>query len=125
MTKYPLKIDFEEINFTREYKTFQCTQCGYKADVFGALQRSCTGAYNTHVCLNCRILIECEIEDANIDCGNNTIEFTPVNPICFVCEKDDVIPWDSELCKCPKCESKMEMIRLELNIHSGDTIKML
>lgn len=110
---------------SREYKTFTC-KCGYKADVFGAKQASYFGIYETHVCLNCRILIDIETAKfVSLNEQQDGFIYKPSTPMCLLCGKEDVILWNSEMCKCPKCEEKMELTRLELNIDGIDTVTII
>ena len=110
---------------SREYKTYTCS-CGYKADVFGQKQKDFNGTFETHVCLNCRILIDCGTEDVKVkDIFLEDFYYYPVEPKCLCCDKSDLILWDVDLCKCPKCESKMSMTRLEINIDQIGTIKII
>ena len=110
---------------SREYKTFSC-KCGYKADVFGAKQESYFGVYETHVCLNCRILIDIETEKfVEFNEEQGCFIYKPSIPICLLCGLEDVFLWNSEMCKCPKCEDKMDLTRLELNIDGIDNIKII
>ena len=109
---------------SREYKTYYC-KCGYKADVFGVKQEEYYGTYETHVCLNCRILIECETVKSEIDNERSCYVYHQCTPICLVCGLSDVVLWNSEMCKCPKCETKMELTRLELDIDGIDNIKII
>jgi hypothetical protein len=110
---------------SREYKTYTCS-CGYKADVFGDKQKDFNGTFETHVCLNCRTLIDCGTEELEIKGLSLKIyKYSPVVPKCLSCDKSDLILWDSESCKCPKCECKMSLTRLELNIDQIGTIKIL
>ncbi len=112
---------------SREYKSYTCKSCEYKADVFGEIQKDSNGKFETFVCLNCKTVIDCCTEDAeNIFHGGLDIEvnFIPVEPHCLSCDKSDLIPWDSELCICPRCNGKMEQSRLEINIDQVGTIKI-
>ncbi|OYU82554.1 MAG: hypothetical protein CFE24_15115 [Flavobacterium sp. BFFFF2] len=110
----------------REYKTYTCS-CGYKADVFGVKQKDTNGTYETHVCLKCKILVDCQTETVEFSDDWLSLEHThiPAEPRCLNCDTNEVILWDVNLCKCPKCESKMILTRLELNIDQVGTIKIL
>jgi hypothetical protein len=46
-------------------------------------------------------------------------------PLCMLCGKNDTIVWNSEMCKCPKCNGKMDLTRLELNINSVGKVKII
>jgi hypothetical protein len=120
-------MHYSEIPKSREYKSFTCKLCGYKADVFGEKQKEYHGTYETLVCLNCRILTDCCTEDSEL-ISNGTIDFelkfTPAEPKCLNCDKSDLIEWDSNLCLCPKCNQKMNQTRLELNIDEVGTIRI-
>ena len=109
---------------SREYKTYTCN-CGYTADVFGTKEEEYYGTYETHVCLNCKILIECETVMSQIDKERNCFVYKPCIPTCLVCGLTDVILWNSKMCKCPKCEDKMDITRLELNIDGIETLKII
>ena len=109
---------------SREYTTYACN-CGYTADVFGTEEEAYYGTYETHVCLNCKILIECETVISEIDKKENCFVYHPCIPICLVCGLTDVILWDNEMCKCPKCEDKMNLTRLELNIDGIKTFRII
>lgn len=123
-----MKIDKYMNNYnypkSREYKTYTC-KCGYKADVFGEKQKDFNGTFETHVCLNCRILIDCNTEDSILN-GNfeAEVKFESVEPKCLSCDTNDVIKWDSDLKICPKCNGEMEQTRLELNVDQIGTIKI-
>jgi hypothetical protein len=113
---------------SREYKTFTCNSCSYKADVFGAIQKDHRGTFETFVCLNCRILLDTQTEDAKIE-GDNfrdmVIRFSPIESKCLCCDKLDLIKWDSETCLCPKCSEKMELTRLEINVDQVGTVRII
>lgn len=112
---------------SREYKSFTCQSCGYKADVFGEIQKDYNGTFETHVCLNCKTLMDCCTEDVKFidkDGIDIEIEFIPVEPRCLSCDKNDLILWDSDMCKCPKCEEKMKLTRLDLNLDDIGTIRI-
>lgn len=108
-----------------EYKTYTCTSCQYCADVKGEEESDYFGICNTHVCLDCRILIECMIADSKFDKKTVRINILHVDPVCMMCGKSNVILWDSEISKCPKCENKMELSRLELGGPDLKSIKIL
>lgn len=121
-------MHFSDNPTSREYKTFTCNNCSYKADVFGVIQKDYNGTFETHVCLNCRNLIDCCTEDIKYRHNGGVdieIEFIPIEPICLVCNKSDLIPWDAEMRKCTKCEGKMEITRLDLNIDQIGTINLI
>lgn len=111
---------------SREYKTFTCNSCSYKADVFGAIQKDHRGTFETFLCLNCRILLDTQTEDAKVE-GDNfrdmVIRFSPIEPKYLCCDKSDLIKWDSQMCLCPKCSEKMELTRLEINVDQVGTVK--
>lgn len=107
-----------------EYKTYSC-KCGYHADVLGGKQEEYYGTIETHVCLSCKILIECETQEAVADFNLMGYNYKKATPICMMCGEPNVILWDSKLCKCPKCEKEMEVTRLELNIEDVGTIKII
>lgn len=116
------------INNRSVYKTYTCSTCKYKADVSGEIQKNYNGTYKTHVCLNCRILVDCLVENAEIEEDENNyieIKFTPNKPHCLVCDDSNLIEWDSDLCKCPKCEKKMTLTRLELDGFDTSKIKII
>jgi hypothetical protein len=97
-----------------EYKTFACPICSYKADVFGGEQVEYYGKLNTFTCLDCKILIESGTADGKLDKKTLQEYFVETEPICMMCGNSNLILWDSETCKCPKCENRMEMTRLEI-----------
>jgi Zn finger protein HypA/HybF involved in hydrogenase expression len=98
----------------------------YKAEVFGDIQESYQGVYESMVCLNCKILADTCTPDTKVTNNKNLeIVFLPIEPHCLNCDKSDMIKWDSELCNCPKCESKMELTRMESNIDYVKTIKII
>jgi hypothetical protein len=113
---------------SREYKTFTCKSCSYKADVFGEKQKDYNGTYETFVCLNCKILTDCETEDVILDEDGPAdffIHFAPTEPKCLCCDKSDLIPWNSNMCLCPKCNEKMELTRLEINVDQVGTVRII
>ncbi len=117
-------MNFLNRPLSREYRTYTC-KCGYTANVFGEKQESYQGLYETMVCLNCRILADtCTADTEVINNENLEIVFIPIDPHCLNCDKSDLIPWDAELCKCPKCESKMTVTRLDLNFDEIGTVKI-
>jgi hypothetical protein len=106
-----------------EYKTYKCSNCSYSEDVSGEKRRTIEGIYETHVCLNCKCVIEvCLGESFFID---SEIFFKESEPLCMLCGKNDTIVWNSEMCKCPKCNGKMDLTRLELNIDSVGKVKIV
>jgi hypothetical protein len=104
----------------QEYKTFTCS-CGYKADVFGQKQKDFSGTFDTHVCLNCKILIDCCTAEISL----HDFKYHNIEPRCLCCDKGDLILWNVDMCRCPKCENKMNLTRLELNIDNVGTIKII
>lgn len=99
--------------FLEGYKTYTCATCSYSADVFGSKIWSFEGIYETHVCLNCMILIEVCIGWDTVDFETEIPMLISETPTCLSCNKQDTIPWDSNLCKCPKCNSTMHITRLD------------
>jgi hypothetical protein len=110
------------------YKTYTCFSCNYKADVPGEIHKNYHGTYQTHVCLNCRILVDCCIENASHETTiENELEFTftPCEPHCLNCDDSNLIEWNVEMCKCPKCENKMTITRLEHDGYQTSKIKII
>jgi len=114
--------------FVNEFKTYKCNTCGYSADVYGEPVESLSGGIlDTHVCLNCMHIIEVEIAAFDgfetVD-GETITNYKEATPVCLLCDKSDTIKWDKEICKCPKCNGKMELSRLDLFIYEVGTYKI-
>lgn len=113
-------IDNGNVNL---YKTYKCQTCEYSADVYGETIKTIQGVFETHVCLNCMCLIEVIIADRYFN-ELKELHFKETEPQCLLCGKLDTIKWNNHICKCPKCNGKMYLKRLELNIFNVGTIKL-
>ena len=110
---------------SREYKTFTCIKCQYKADVFGTFDMQYNATFNTFKCNDCRILIECQTADLEYQNDAKGFKKTDKIPTCMLCDGTNVELWDSEACECPKCFGKMEITRLILNIDRIEDVKII
>ena len=88
---------FTENPKSREYKSFTCNSCSYKAEVFGEIQKDYRGTFESFVCMNCKILLDTQKETAKVEGDNYSdmfVHFTPIEPKCLCCDMSNLIKWD-------------------------------
>ena len=118
-------IELEKIQYP-EYRTFECCNCSYKADVVGFAHTDIYGTFETISCNNCKILIDTKTEEL-IDNVDTLLFFNPITPVCSLCNEANNELWDIQTANCPKCDSKMLVTRLIIkpNDDNMDNIKII
>lgn len=111
-----------------QFTTYSCESCNYSAPYTEYDSCDYVGVFITAVCADCKILIECQIQTAELDEDNFfDIKYHWCDAECMMCGGKNLLKFENNRSKaqCPKCKGSFKAIKTTTLFADNSKIEIL